>query len=508
MSNLSPINKIPLKQLPDKKIPKVFQPKNSSSKVYTRRIHGFYQRLRRRVSAPLLLAFFVLPWISIDQRPAIFLDIAARKFHIFWLTFWPQDGLLLAWLLIISAFLLFAVTVWVGRVWCGFSCPQTIWTQMFIWIEDKCEGDRQSRMKLDAKAWDANKALRKTSKHILWWLLAFFTSATFVGYFYDIRELISDIFLIEVTSDAVFWTGFFTLATYINAGWMREQVCKHMCPYARFQSVMYDKGTKVVSYDANRGDSFVDAVSGISLNKNIPQNNNSVSIKRLPRSAALDHNAAGLGDCIDCSWCVQVCPVDIDIRGGLQADCINCGLCVDACDSIMDKINYPRGLIRFASETELENKKSSDNKIRLPSPRFIGYSLVLLIITGLFVTQLISRTPLEAGIARDRGVNLYRERGENIENVYLLRLGNMSRKAQNYQVSVLPPYYLKGRREIFLEEGEIFSLPLRVAINKAEVRQAKQTITFRIASLSDSSIAVDKTSSFISPSSLLKNRNQ
>ncbi len=508
MSNPLPLNKIPLKQLPDKKISKASHAKASSSKVYTRRIHGFYQRLRRLVSAPLLLAFFLLPWISIDQRPAIFLDISARKFHIFWLTFWPQDGLLLAWLLIISAFLLFAVTVWVGRVWCGFSCPQTIWTQMFIWIEDKCEGDRRSRIKLDAKAWDVEKLLRKSSKHILWWLLAFCTSATFIGYFYDIRELVNDIVRIEVATDTVFWTGFFTLATYINAGWMREQVCKHMCPYARFQSVMYDKNTKVVSYDANRGDSFIDATSGLSLNKNSVQDNSAIAIKRLPRSATLDHKAAGLGDCIDCSWCVQVCPVDIDIRDGLQADCINCGLCVDACDSIMDKINYPRGLIRFASEVELDNKKTSKNKTRLPSPRFMGYSILLLVITGLFVAQLMSRTPLEAGIARDRGVNLYRERGENIENVYLLRLGNMSRNAQNYQVSVSPPYYLKSRREIFLEEGEIFSLPLRVALNKSEVQQMKQKIVFKITSLTDNSIALEKTSSFISPSSLLKDSKQ
>ncbi len=498
MSVQIPVKQLPVNQLSDKPY------RIKEEKIYTRRISGFYQRLRRNIATPLLLAFFLIPWLRIDERPAIFLDLATRQFHIFWMTFWPQDGMLLAWLLIISALALFAVTVWVGRVWCGFSCPQTIWTQMFIWIEDKCEGDRQHRIKLDAKAWDTEKLFRKSSKHLLWWLLALLTSFTFVSYFYDPRELASDLTHFNIGLDALFWIGFFALATYLNAGWMREKMCQHMCPYSRFQSVMYDKSTKVVSYDAARGDSFIDATTGASLNKYRLQNTDTISMKRLPRSAKVDHQAAGLGDCVDCSWCVQVCPVDIDIRDGLQADCINCGLCVDACDSIMDRMNYPQGLIRFASEEELENNNNHDIKSHLPNPRFVAYSVLLLIITGLFITQLFNRTPLDVSISRDRGVNLYHERSGHIENVYLIRLGNMSRQAQLYEVSVLPPYTLKGRREIFLEEGELFNLPLRAVIKNTDVTQIKQDVTFQVRSLTNDSIMIEKAASFIAPEHLLK----
>ncbi len=506
MSAQIPVKQLPVKQAHVNQSSSEPHYQIKEEKIYTRRISGFYQRLRRNIATPLLLSFLLIPWLRIDERPAIFLDLTTRKFHIFWMTFWPQDGMLLAWLLIISALALFAVTVWVGRVWCGFSCPQTIWTQMFIWIEDKCEGDRQHRIKLDARAWDIEKLLRKSSKHLLWWVLALLTSFTFVAYFYDVRELTNDLIQFNTGLDAVFWIGFFALATYLNAGWMREKMCQHICPYSRFQSVMYDKSTKVVAYDAIRGDSFVDATTGASLNKYRLQNTDTISMKRLPRSPKVDHKTAGLGDCVDCSWCVQVCPVDIDIRDGLQADCINCGLCIDACDNIMDRMNYPRGLIRFASDEELENNlenslknKSNEIKSHLPNPRFIAYSILLLIITGLFVAQLFNRTPLDVSISRDRGVNLYHERNGNIENVYLIRLGNMSRQAQYYEVSVLPPYTLKGRRKIFLEEGELFNLPLRAVLKSTDVIQVKQNVIFQIHSLTDSSIAIEKAASFISP---------
>jgi len=519
--------KIPVVQLSDEsvqalkssleKTPQYVSLYEETNKVYTRRIRGFYQRLRRHIAAPLLLGFLLLPWLRIDNRPAVLLDLGAQKFHVLWMTFWPQDGLLLTWLLMIAALGLFAVTTMVGRVWCGFSCPQTVWTQMFIWVEDRCEGDRQKRIKLDARNWDVDKLLRKTSKHFLWLTLSLLTGVTFVIYFYGARELLADSLQLNVGWDTIFWSGFFTLATYLNAGWMREQMCKYICPYSRFQSVMYDAKTKAVAYDATRGDSFIDMTTGVTLNKALVDRelpslkgavadagDTEVAMKRLPRNAKVDHKAIGMGDCIDCGWCVQVCPADIDIRDGLQADCINCGLCVDACDSIMDRMDYPRGLIRFASEEELAGNtkqvsKPSLSVVNLISPRLLGYSLVLLTMIGLFASQLLNRTQLDVSVVRDRGTHLYRVNGDQVENVYRLRLGNMSRETQRFDVSVLPPYQLKGRRQATLDEGEVLSLPLRVMLQKHHVNTAKQIVIFKIRSLTDETIAVDKGASFIAP---------
>lgn len=468
----------------------------SEEKIYTRRVRGIYQRLRRYIASPLLLGYFLLPWLVIDSRPAVLLDLSAQKFHIFWLTLWPQDGLLLAWLLMIAALGLFTVTVLAGRVWCGFSCPQTVWTQMFIWLEDKCEGDRNKRIKLDAGGWSVNKLVRKVSKHFLWWLLALATGFTFVAYFYGARALLTDLVALQVNAETFFWLGLFSLATYLNAGWMREQVCKYMCPYARFQSVMYDSNTKAVTYDAGRGDT--------SIVGPLPFIDGFVRASRVPRGLSVDHKAAGLGDCIDCSWCVQVCPVDIDIRDGLQADCINCGLCIDACDTVMDRMGYERGLIRFTSENELSGKLDTvtapvKKPHYLPSPRLLGYSFVLLLVCGLFIGQLLNRTPLDVGISRDRGVHLYREYSNRIENVYSVRLGNMSRDTQRYQVSVESPYELKGRRHVVLEEGEIFSLPLRVSLNKALINNSLQPVVFTVSAETDDTVFIEKVTSFIAP---------
>ena len=516
--------RIPVTQLPDDTMPgdgikvcQLFQsPQHypvqlNEEKIYTRRIHGFFQRLRRYITAPLLLAFFLIPWLRIDDRPAIFLDLSAQKFHVFWMTFWPQDGMLLTWMLIIAALGLFAVTAQIGRVWCGFSCPHTVWTQMFIWLEDKCEGDRQQRIKLDVMPWGAEKLLRKGIKHTLWVTLALISGLTFISYFYDARELARDIINVNMGLDALFWSGFFTVATYINAGWMREKFCKFVCPYSQFQSVMYDAKTKTVAYDAVRGDSFIDATSGEVIRKSLitqdalnhqAPNHQRIEMKRLARNPKVDHQAAGLGDCIDCGWCVQVCPVGIDIRNGLQADCISCGLCIDACDSIMDHMHYDRGLIRFASQEGLTGSVNKKKKNFIPTPRSVAYSLALLIICGLFVTELVSREPLDVSIVRDRGVHLYRERNDRIENVYYLRLGNMSRKVQDYHVSVLPPYTLKGRSKVALDEGEMFNFPLRVVLHKNQIASAHQRVTFQVRSLVDDAIVVRKTAAFISPSSI------
>jgi len=445
----------------------------SEEKVYTRRITGFFQRLRRYVSAPLMLGFLLMPWLVIDGRPAMLFDLPARQFNILWVTFSPQDGVYLAWLLIIAAFLLFTVTVMVGRVWCGFTCPQTIWTQMFMWAEFLCEGDRNKRIKLDVQKWSLEKFLRKSAKHAIWVAIALVTAITFVGYFTPIRDLTIGFFTFQLDVTAVFWILFFTGATYGNAGFMREQVCKYMCPYARFQSVMYDQETLAVWYNKERGE------------------------KRGPRKIGDDYKAQGLGDCIDCSWCVQVCPVNIDIREGLQAECIDCGLCIDACDSVMEKMNYPLGLISFTTEEAAAKKK-----VKILRPRVLGYGAVLLAMVSLFVYSLATRMPLLVEVMRDRGTQMYRISDGNVSNVYTLKIENLDRKTHVYDVSANGEFKfdIQGYKAPPVLEGEIINLPIRVVVKRSELKGEKNTISLKVVARENPEIVVSHSTTFIGPS--------
>lgn len=453
----------------------------SEEKVYIRKIKGFYQSLRRYAGLPLMLGFLLLPWLEIDARPAMLFDLPTRQFHILWVTFGPQDSMLLAWLLIISAFALFTVTAFLGRVWCGFTCPQTVWTLMFIWAEHLCEGDRNKRIKLDNSDWSVEKLCRKASKYSLWLFISFVTGLTFVGYFYPIRELLSGLlpyydesgFLVFESYTAIFWTLFFAGMTYMNAGFLREQVCKYMCPYARFQSVMYDDDTLAVHYDSARGES------------------------RGPRKADDDYQADGKGDCIDCSWCVQVCPVDIDIRDGLQYECINCGLCVDACNAVMDKMDYPRGLIRFTSDDELETGKT-----RYLRPRVFAYLAILSILCGLFVYTVANRQPVTIDVTRDRGAQMYRIRSEQVQNVYMVKIHNMDRQPHQYSITLGSelPFSIVKYRPVLLEEGEIFSIPLRVSIPMDQLDAITSDILFTIKAIDNHEISAQESATFIGPS--------
>ena len=303
-------------------------------KIYTRAFSGLFRNLRLAGGALLFVLYFGTVWLTWNGRQAVWWDLPERKFYIFGATFWPQDFILLSALLIICAFGLFFITVFAGRVWCGYTCPQSVFTWVFMWAEKVTEGDRNQRMKLDKAPMSANKFMRKAAKHSIWLAVSLAIGITFVGYFTPIRDLVPDLVTLQVGGWALFWVGFFTLATYGNAGYLREQVCIYMCPYARFQSVMFDKDTLIVSYDPRRGE------------------------RRGPRKKDADYKAMGLGDCIDCTMCVQVCPTGIDIRDGLQIECIGCAACIDACDTIMDKMNYPRGLISYTTEHNLSGQKN------------------------------------------------------------------------------------------------------------------------------------------------------
>ena len=449
------------------------EPDKDSDKIYVRSATGFYQKIRTVSLWALMGLYFAICWIQVDGRPMIHFDLPDRQFHLFGATFWPQDFFILTLLLIICAFGLFFITTLFGRIWCGYTCPQTAWTFIFMWLEEKVEGSRNQRMKLDRKGSLQQWLPRKALKHALWLAVAFWTGVTFVGYFYPIRELVPDVFTLNVsTAWAGFWIGFFTLATYLNAGWLREKVCLYMCPYARFQSVMFSPETRTVTYDFNRGE------------------------PRGPRKKDADREELGLGDCIDCGICVQVCPTGIDIRDGLQYECINCGLCVDACNEVMDKMGYPQGLIRYATETEVESGKAR----HWFQPRTIGYGFAMGLMIAAAAWMLTSRAAVELEVTRDRGGLYQTGRGGTIENSYTLKITNRQTEAQTYQVTPLGPEGIELLDPIETRVGALASrtLPAVVLIPRNSLGDVTTPVEFRVeAARGDASTTTETT--FIGP---------
>lgn len=443
----------------------------SRKKIYVKKMSGVFQRARSVSLWLLMAAYFSICWISINGQQLLHFDLPARKFYIYGMTFWPQEFVLLSILLIICAYGLFFITTLFGRVWCGYTCPQTAWTFIFMWIEEKTEGSRNQRIKLDEAEFSAQKFFKKASKHVLWLLVAFATGLTFVGYFYPMRELVPDLLTLSLDNSwAIFWIGFFTVATYINAGWLREQVCLYMCPYARFQSVMFDADTLVVSYDANRGES------------------------RGSRKRDADYKQQGLGDCVDCGMCVQVCPTGIDIRDGLQYECIGCALCIDACDSIMEKMEYEKGLISYTTENRLEGKKS-----HILRPKSVAYAVLLSIMIGAFAYTLITRIPLGLDVIRDRGA-LYQLTGMGlIENAYTLKIMNMTDEQQNFNLTVtgIDGLNISTKTEFSVLSGEVYTLPTSLEIDPKYMKKSTYDIEFIIQSKNDPELKAVSESRFL-----------
>ncbi|UXY54260.1 cytochrome c oxidase accessory protein CcoG [Pseudomonas tohonis] len=443
----------------------------SSAPIHTRSFTGRFRNFRLLGAGLLCLLFFGTLWFDWDGRQAVLWSLEDSKFYIFGATFWPQDFILLSGLLIICAFGLFFITVFAGRVWCGYSCPQSVWTWMFMWVEQRTQGDRNQRIKLAAAPWGVEKVARNVAKHGLWLAISLATAVTFVGYFTPVRELATELVTLQAGGVSLFWVLFFTAATYVNAGWMREQVCIHMCPYARFQSVMFDKDTLIVSYDAARGES------------------------RGARKKGSDPKAQGLGDCIDCTVCVQVCPTGIDIRDGLQIACIGCAACVDACDSVMDKMGYARGLVGYSSERALEGGRT-----HLLRPRLIGYATALVLMIGAFGWLLASRSEISVDVIKDRGMFRENAAGE-IENIYNLKLINKTQLSHRYRLELAEGegLRLQAPAEVSIEAGEILELPVSVAQEDDTLGGGSRELVFRITSLDGDTATATADSTFVSP---------
>ncbi len=433
----------------------------AQKKVYPRSIRGMFANWRWIMVYVTQLVFYGLPWLQWGERQMVLFDLGTRRFYMFGLVLYPQDFIYLTGLLIISALALFLFTAVAGRLWCGFSCPQTVYTEIFMWLEHKIEGDRSARIRLDSGSWTFEKIWKKSLKQFSWVVVAFWTGFTFVGYFVPIRALGGELLSLSGTWQ-IFWVLFYALATYGNAGYLREQVCKYMCPYARFQSAMFDNDTLVVTYDPERGE------------------------PRGPRTKTVDYKAKGLGDCIDCSLCVQVCPTGIDIRNGLQYECIGCGLCVDACNTVMDKMQYPRGLIRFSTQNGVKNHWTQSQMLkRVLRPRVLFYSAILIALCIGMMASLVVRTPLKVDIVRDRAALSRIVAGGKLENIYRLQIMNATEGAQRYLISArgLEGLEVVSESETDIGPAESRWVVVRLQIPYGSAAPGSHTVFFDIQAL-------------------------
>ncbi len=432
----------------------------AQKKIYPRSVNGVFARWRWVFVALTQLVFYGLPWLEWGQRQAVLFDLGARRFYLFGYVLYPQDFIYLTGLLVASALSLFLFTAIAGRLWCGFTCPQTVYTEMFLWIERKVEGDRSARLRLDGAPLSAGKLGKKWLKHFLWISVAMWTGFTFVAYFVPVRELLQQFLQMRMDGWEVFWVLFYGFATYGNAGFLREQVCKYMCPYARFQSAMFDKDTLIVSYDAERGE------------------------PRGGRSRQANLAELSLGACVDCTLCVQVCPTGIDIREGLQYECIGCAACVDVCDGVMDRMGYPRGLIRFTTENALAGKWGATRIWRrVLRPRILIYSALLGVVCLALLWSLMARVPLKVDVVRDRTALSRIVAGGRLENVYRLQIMNATEQPQRYRIAAagLEGLAVASDAEVLVGPTESRWVAVRLQIPYGSAEAGSHPIEFRIA---------------------------
>ncbi|HZX29860.1 MAG TPA: cytochrome c oxidase accessory protein CcoG [Rhodocyclaceae bacterium] len=444
--------------------------------IYAREVSGWWANWRWAMVWATQLLFYGLPWINWNGRQGVLFHLVERKFYLFGLVLWPQDVFYLALLLIISAYALFLFTAVAGRLFCGYACPQTVYTEIFMWIEARIEGNRPARMKLDKGPWTARKVRVKLLKHAAWIALSIWTGFTLVAYFTPLSELIREL-PFQLSGWELFWVFFYGGFCYMQAGFLREQVCKYMCPYARFQGVMFDPDTLIITYDPERGE------------------------PRGARKKAKDA-ASPQGDCVDCGICVQVCPTGIDIRNGLQYECIGCAACIDACDEVMVKVGSPKGLVRYSTENALAKHYSSKDIVgHVLRPRIILYTFILLAIVGASAWSLATRVPLKVDVIRDRAT-LAREADDGrIENVYTLKIMNTSEEPHRYALSVsgIEGIDIVGERIVEAAAADNREVTVSVRVPPESGNQGANTIYFDIKAQNHEDIAVHEKASFMKP---------
>ena len=448
----------------------------ADARIYSRAVTGWFAAWRWTLVWATQLVFYGGAWLTWNERQAILFDIVHRKFYIFGLVFWPQDIIYLSALLIVSALSLFLFTAVAGRLWCGYACPQTVYTEIFMWIERMVEGDRVKRMRLDAQPMSPRKFGLKAAKHGLWIAVGLWTGFTFVGYFTPIRELVGEVLTFTVGPWEGFWFLFYSFATYGNAGWMREQVCKYMCPYARFQSAMFDKDTMIITYDRARGE------------------------PRGSRAKNVDPASRGLGSCVDCGICVQVCPTGIDIRKGLQYECIGCAACIDGCDQVMDRMGYPKGLIRYSTTHAVERKLTRAEMFkRAFRPRILLYASVLGGVVIGAAASILLRVPLKVDVIRDRTAMAREVDGGRIENIYRLQVMNTQERAQWFDIRAegLPGIEVAGNASLQMDGASSRMIPVRVRVDAAAAPKGSHRIEFVVTSAEDPKLSVRERTIFV-----------
>ena len=454
--------------------------------IYARAVSGTFAGWRWALVFITQLVFYGGPWLLWNGRQAVLFDLVVRKFYIFGIVFWPQDFIYLTGLLVISALSLFLFTAVAGRLWCGFACPQTVYTEIFIWIERKVEGDRSARMRLDQEPMSARKLGLKLTKHGLWVALSLWTGFTFVGYFTPIHQLAAEVAGLSGSAELggapvlgpweIFWVLFYGFATYGNAGWMREQVCKYMCPYARFQSAMFDPDTLIITYDPGRGE------------------------PRGPRARNADARSRDLGHCVDCGVCVQVCPTGIDIRNGLQYECIGCAACIDGCNQVMARVGYPKGLIRYTTENALQQKLSQRQiAARALRPRVMIYAAVLCVIILAIGVTLVARVPLKVDVIRDRATISREVDGRWVENIYRLQIMNTQETPHRFLIRArgVQTLYMADEDAVDIPGASARMVPVRLRVQKGELNAGSHRIEFEVSAVDDASIVARERSVFL-----------
>ena len=388
--------------------------------IYPKLAHGKFRSVKWVVMAVTLAVYYLLPWLRWERgegipNQAVLADFESEKFYFFFIEIWPQDIHFLAGLLILAALGLFLVTSLLGRVWCGYTCPQTVWTDLYIWVERAFEGDRAARMRLDHAPWSFNKAWRKLGKHTIWLVIAFWTGGAFILYWHDAPTVARGWFTGEAPLSAYWFAGILTMTTYFLAGWMREQVCTYMCPWPRIQGALTDEYALNVTYRYDRGE------------------------PRGPKRKTESWDERG--DCIDCDQCVQVCPVGIDIRNGSQLECIHCALCIDACDQMMTKVGRPTGLIAYDTDIAVAARaaKQTPPKYRVFRTRTMLYVILIAAISALMVWGLATRATIEANVLKDRSPPFVQLSSGDIQNGYTLKLVNKLAERRTMIVEITGP---------------------------------------------------------------------